>query len=100
MVQKTDETELLMVGSCSSTLRFRDVVIKTPRVDEEAEITQENAKATRIEANVYSILGEHERVARCLYISPTRDMVMLEFYPNGNQPAQLHRITYANGRGR
>nr|POF04438.1 isoform 2 of cbl-interacting serine/threonine-protein kinase 8 [Quercus suber] len=78
------ETELLMIGSCSCTYRHGQVVIKISRVDEEADITQGNAKATTIEANVYQILGTHDRIANCLYISPTKDMIMLEFYSHGN----------------
>lgn len=73
-----------MVGSCSSTYRLGQVIIKVPRIDEEAAITQGNAKAMTIEANVYRILGTHDRIANCLYISPMRDMIMLEFYGNGN----------------
>lgn len=76
--------KLLMVGSCSSTYRIGQVVIKVPRIDEEAEITQGNAKATTIEANVYRILGAHDRIANCLYVSPTNDLIMLEFYSHGN----------------
>lgn len=78
------DMELLMVGSCSSTYRLGQVVIKVPRIDEEAEITQANVKATTVEANVYRILGAHDRIAHCLYISPLRDMITLEFYNNGN----------------
>ena len=88
-----------MIGSRSSTYRLGQVVIKVPRIDEEAEITQENAKATTIEANVYRILGTHDRIANRLYISPTKDMIMLEFYGHGNLkdyvaihgPTQLHK---------
>ncbi|PPJ53239.1 hypothetical protein CBER1_11889 [Cercospora berteroae] len=78
------EMELLMVGSCASTYRLGQVVIKVPRIDEEAEITQGNAKATTIEANVYKILGSHNRIANCLYIGPMKDIIILEFYGYGN----------------
>ncbi|RMZ28155.1 hypothetical protein D0859_07765 [Hortaea werneckii] len=78
------EPNLLVIGSCSSTYQFDQVVIKVPRIDEEAEITQENARATKTEANVYRILGTHDRIAKCLYISPNNDMIMLEFYSHGN----------------
>lgn len=73
-----------MVGSSSTTFRVSDVVIKIPRIDEGAEITRGNAKAMTVEANVYKILRTHDRVAKCLFISPMRDMIMLEFYGNGN----------------
>ncbi|GAB1730087.1 hypothetical protein NU195Hw_g5155t1 [Hortaea werneckii] len=78
------EPTLLVFGSCSSTYQFGQVVIKVPRIDKEAEITQENARATKTEANVYRILETHDRIAKYLYISPTNDMIMLEFYSNGN----------------
>ncbi|KAK5109080.1 hypothetical protein LTR62_007536 [Meristemomyces frigidus] len=78
------ETELLMIGSSSCTYRHNQVIIKVPRIDDEAEITQANAHATKVEANVYRILGVHERIAKCLYISPTREIIILEFYPLGN----------------
>ncbi|RMY05458.1 hypothetical protein D0867_10017 [Hortaea werneckii] len=78
------QPKLLMIGSCSSTYQLGQVIIKVPRIDEEAEITQGNAKATATEANVYRILGTHDRIANCLYVSPTNDMIMLEFYSHGN----------------
>ena len=37
-----------------------------------------------VEANVYKILGSHDRIARRLYISAMKDTVMLDFYQNGN----------------
>ncbi|THW77460.1 kinase-like protein [Aureobasidium pullulans] len=75
--------ELLMVGMHSTTHRINDCVFKVARIDDEAEITQENARAMMIEANVYKILGSHERIASCLYISPTKDVLILKFYHNG-----------------
>ncbi|KAF2769159.1 hypothetical protein EJ03DRAFT_374689 [Teratosphaeria nubilosa] len=83
-VPRDVKAELLMIGSRSSTYRLGQVVVKVPRIDTEAEITQGNAKATAIEANVYKILGTHDRIANCLYISPTKDMIMLDFYQYGN----------------
>lgn len=77
------DIELLMIGMSSLTHRVGKVVIKTPRIDEEASITQENARATATEANVYMILGKHPRIAECLYISPTKDLIALEYYHNG-----------------
>ncbi|KAI7286929.1 hypothetical protein KC345_g917 [Hortaea werneckii] len=78
------EPELLVIGSGSSTYQFGQVVIEVPRVDEEAEITQENARATKTEADIHKILGKHDRIAKCLYISPTSDTIMLECYSHGN----------------
>lgn len=77
------EPKLLMIGSCSSTYQLGKVIIKVPRIDEEAEMTQDNAKAAKTEANVYRILGLHDRIANCLYVSPTNDLILLEFYSHG-----------------
>ncbi|GAB7349540.1 hypothetical protein MBLNU459_g0241t1 [Dothideomycetes sp. NU459] len=38
----------------------------------------------RNEASVYLILGNHRRIAECLYIAPTKDLVVLKYYPHGN----------------
>jgi hypothetical protein len=76
--------KLLMVGSSSSTYRLAELIIKITRIDDDAAITQANAKAMAIEANVYSILGNHDRIANFIYISPLRDMILLQFYVNGN----------------
>ncbi|KAK3064119.1 hypothetical protein LTR53_018617 [Teratosphaeriaceae sp. CCFEE 6253] len=57
------DAELLMVGPSATTFRIGNAVIKIPRFDDEAEITQANAKAMRIEANVYRILEAHDRIA-------------------------------------
>lgn len=78
------EPNLLVIGSCSSTYELGQVVIKVPRIDEEAEITQQNAKATQTEANVCRILRVHDRIAKCLYINLINDTIMLEFYSHGN----------------
>lgn len=114
-ITKNVDMELLMIGSCSSTYRLGQVILKVPRIDEEAEITQGNAKATAIEADVYRMLGTHERIANCLYISPTKDMIMLEYYVHGNLkdyvathgPTQLRRwakqmieaVHFVHGKG-
>ena len=74
-----------MIGSSAATYRLGETVIKVPRIiTEESEISQSNAKAAVMEANVYSILGSHERIAKCHYISPTKHMIQLEYYPHGN----------------
>ena len=88
-----------MIGTSSCTYQVGKVVVKVPRIDEETEITHENATAMKVEANAYTILGSHDRIANCLYVSPTRDMIVLEFYVNGNLkdhtsingPVQLHK---------
>jgi hypothetical protein len=75
---------LLTVGLGSTTSQVADVVIKISRTDEEAEATQEDAKAVAIEVDFYKILGHHARIVNCLCISPSRDMVILEYYRHGN----------------
>ena len=78
------ETELLMIGSCSTTHRLGEVVVRVARIHGDADITRRNAEAMSVEANVYRILGDHERIAVCRYLSPTSGMVALKFYKNGN----------------
>lgn len=73
-----------MVGMSATTYRLQNKVLKMPRIDEEADITQENARAMQNEASVYLIVGRHCRIANCLYISPGKDLIVLEYYPHGN----------------
>jgi hypothetical protein len=37
-----------------------------------------------IEANVYTIFGVNDLIAHCLYVSPSKDVILLQFYSNGN----------------
>ena len=78
------KAELLMVGSCSATHRLGMVVVRVARIDCDPEITRENAKAIKVEINAYRILGVHERIATCLYLGPTGDMIVLRFYSTGD----------------
>jgi serine/threonine protein kinase len=78
------DTALLTMGSCSTTHRLGEVVVRVARIDDDPEITRGNAEAMAVEANVYRILGAHERIAVSLYLSPISDMVVLRFYDNGN----------------
>lgn len=55
-----------------------------PRVVDEALLTQANAEAQQAEGNAYKILGKHDRIVNCLYISPAKELIALEFYPHGN----------------
>jgi len=85
--QKTSNTdmELLMMGMSAMTYRLHDRVLKIVRIDkDEAEITQANVDAMRNEASVYSILGRHCRIAGCLYVSLTENLILLKYYPHGN----------------
>jgi serine/threonine protein kinase len=93
------DTELLAMGSCSTTHRLGEVVIRVARVDDDPEITRGNAEAMSVETNVYRILGAHERIAVSLYLSPIGDMIVLRFYEHGNPkdyvtthgPTHLHK---------
>jgi hypothetical protein len=90
--QTRAEARLLMVGSSSTTFEVGNVVVKITRIDDEADITtQDNAKATAVETNVYQILGHHPRIVRCLYTSPFQDMVILEYYGNGDLRTHVAR---------
>jgi len=109
------KAELLMIGSCSTTYRLGEAVFRTTRVDDNPEITHSNAQAMAMETNVYRILGAHERIAKCLYLGPIDNVVVLKFYSIGNLkdyitahgPSQLHKWTkqmieaveYIHGRG-
>jgi serine/threonine protein kinase len=93
------ETELLTMGSCSTSHRLGQVVIRVARIDNDPEVTRRNAEAMTVETNVYRILGAHKRITVSLYLSPIGDMVVLRFYDNGNLkdyitahgPTQLHK---------
>lgn len=88
-----ENVNLLMVGSSSSTYRLGHMVVKIPRIDDDAEITKGNMKAMKVEANVYKILGHNDLIANCFYVSPLGDLIILEFYENGN----LKDYVAANG---
>ncbi|MCJ1381212.1 hypothetical protein MMC17_004321 [Xylographa soralifera] len=66
------EYELLNFGGSAKTNRIGDMVRKVYIIDEEEAITARNMEATRNEASIYILLGEHPRIAK-----------YLEFYPNG-----------------
>jgi len=55
-----------------------------------------------VEANVYRILGTHNLIARCHYVSPWRDMILLQFYDNGNlkQYVEAHGPTQLRKRAK
>lgn len=79
------DIELLMIGMSATTYRLRDMIVKTTHVlEDEPEITQENLRAMRNEASVYLVLGNHCRIAECLYIGLLKDLIFLKYYPHGN----------------
>ncbi|KAL1855939.1 hypothetical protein Plec18167_000440 [Paecilomyces lecythidis] len=76
---------LIMVGIRSYTYLIQNFVRKKHLiVPDEDGLTQDNIRSCRTEADIYYILGEHPRVAKCLSIGPDKDYVDLEYYPNGN----------------
>lgn len=81
---RTPPAELLTVGECSATHRLGESVVRTVRIDDDPEITRGNELAMSAETNAYKILGAHDRIATCLYISPIADIVVLPFYKSGD----------------
>jgi serine/threonine protein kinase len=78
------EGELLTVGACSATHRLGESVVRTVRIDDDPEVTRGNALAMTAETNAYKILGAHDQIATCLYISPIADILVLPFYKSGD----------------
>jgi hypothetical protein len=74
----------LMIGSCSTTHRLGEVVVRVARIDDDRQVTRGNAEAMTVETKVYRIREDHEIIAICLYLSPIGDMVVLKLYDNGN----------------
>jgi serine/threonine protein kinase len=79
------DRELLMVGMAAKTYRIDNVVRKECHILEDDEhITRQNIEACETEAMIYRILGDHQRIVKCLAISPTNDYIELEYYPFDN----------------
>lgn len=78
-------SELLTRGMIAETyLTGNNTVIKVPKIDDDDDgITQANRKATRNEASIYTLLGNHPNIAKCVYISPSKQHIELEYYQNG-----------------
>ena len=88
----TPPAELLTVGECSATHRVGDTTVRSVRIDADPDVTHDNALAMTAETNAYKILGAHNRIATCLYISPIADILVMRFEHNGNLKdyAQAH----------
>ncbi len=87
-----------MVGMSTKTYRIKNIVRKEWHVlNDDDSITQDNLESCRTEAEVYLILGQHPLIAKCLFISPEREYIELEYYANGNIRDYLqvnrHRVT-------
>lgn len=81
-----------MVGISAKTYRIGALVVKLARSDDEDYITAENIKAMRNEASIYTLMGHHPRIARCLTVGPAKDYVVLEYYPNGTLKDHLAQL--------
>lgn len=80
-----------MIGMSAKTYRIGSVVLKLPRIDNENCITIENLKAMRNEASIYTLLGQHPSIAKCLVIGPAKDYIVLEHYVNGTLKDHVDR---------
>ena len=76
--------ELLTIGECSATHRLGDTTVRSVRIDADPEITRGNALAMTAETNAYRILGAHDQIATCLYISPIADILVMRYEAKGN----------------
>lgn len=77
--------ELLMVGSFAETYRIGDIIKKVYRRFPEDDIdTEDSIKATRNEASIYILLGDHPRIAKFLHTNPAKTHIELKYYSNGN----------------
>ncbi|KAG8624815.1 hypothetical protein KVT40_007882 [Elsinoe batatas] len=72
----------------STTHRIGHTVMKTARLDD-IELLRDSAQATMTEANIYLILNKHDRIAKYLYISALKNLLVLAFYPHGNLKAYI-----------
>lgn len=74
--------KLLMIGIFAEVYLLDDTVIrKAPRSN-----MDEDTQPIHREATIYSILGEHPRIAECLSFGST-DFVDIKYYPNGDLAA-------------
>ena len=77
--------ELLMTGLFAETYRIGNVVKKVYRkYPDDVVATAESIKAIRNEASIYILLGDHPRIARCLFIDPAKTYIELKYYPHGD----------------
>ena len=74
-----------MMGIFAETYLAGTVVKKVfRRYQTDAVATAESIRATRNEANIYMLLGNHPRIVQCLFIDPKRTYIELKYYPWGN----------------
>lgn len=74
-----------MTGLFAETYRVGNIIKKVYRkYPNDDAATVESIKATRNEANIYTLLGDHPCIARCLFIDPAKTYIELKYYPHGN----------------
>ena len=84
--------ELLMVGIFAETYRIGNRVKKVYRkYPDDDDATEESIKATRNEASIYTLLGDHPRIAKYSFIDPSKTYIELMYYPNGNLKEYLEK---------
>ena len=77
--------ELLMVGIFAETYRIGNRVKKVyRRYPDDNDATEESIEAIHNEASIYILLGNHPRIAKYLFIDPSKTYIELMYYPNGN----------------
>ncbi len=65
-----------MLGIFAETYRISNIVKKIYRkFPNDDDSTEESIKATHNEASIYGLLGDHPRIAECLYIDPAMTYV-------------------------
>lgn len=84
--------ELLMVGIFAETYRIDNIVKKVCRkFPNDDDATEGSIKAIHNEASIYILLGNHPRIAKYLFIDPSKTYIELKYYPNGNLKGFLEK---------
>lgn len=77
--------ELLMVGIFAETYRIGNIVKKVYRkFPNDDDASEESIKAIHNEASIYILLGNHPRIAKYLFVDPSKTYIELKYYPNGS----------------
>ena len=84
--------ELLMVGIFAETYRIGNAVKKVyRRFPDDDAATEDSIEAIHNEASIYILLGNHLRIAKYLFIDPSKTYIELKYYPNGNLKGFLEK---------
>lgn len=83
---------LLMMGLFAETYHNDSRVRKVYRKYASDDVaTAESIRATRNEASIYILLGDHPRIAKCLFVEPAKTYIELDYYPKGNLRSFIER---------